>query len=71
VRHVGEEFGFVPAGRLEQVALVLDLVEQPGVLDREGGLGRECAEQLDDLRRELARCLAGDAQDADDLVLAH
>jgi hypothetical protein len=61
----------VPAGRLELPALVFHLMEEPGVLNGEGGLGGEGAEQLDDLRRKLARCLAGDAQDADDLVLAH
>src|SRR5512132_3429326 len=33
VRHVGEEFALVPAGDLELLALVLDLVEQADVPD--------------------------------------
>ena len=34
VGHVGEKFRFVPVGRLDLAALVLDLAEQPGVLNR-------------------------------------
>ena len=41
VRHVGEELGLVLAGDLELATLVLDLAEQPRVLDREGRLGGE------------------------------
>ena len=36
VRHVGEEFRLVPVGGLDLPALILDLAEQPGVLDRQG-----------------------------------
>ena len=35
VAHVGEELRLVPAGDLELPALLLDLVEQPRVLDRQ------------------------------------
>src|SRR5262249_21877227 len=38
VRHVGEELGLVAAGRLKLGALVRDLLEQPGILDRQGRL---------------------------------
>ncbi len=31
--HVGEELGFVAAGGFQLAALVLDLVEEPGILD--------------------------------------
>jgi hypothetical protein len=41
VGHVGEELGLVAARGLELSALVGDLSEEPGVLDREGRLGRE------------------------------
>ena len=54
VRHVGEELRLVPVGGLDLLALLLDLTEQPGVLDRQDGLCREGFQQLDDLGAELA-----------------
>src|SRR5215471_10367578 len=57
------------AGRFELATLVCDLTEQARVLYGQGRLGREGAEQLDDLRRELARSLADEDQAADDLFL--
>ena len=54
VGHVGQELGLVLAGDFELAALVLDLPEQPRVLDGQGRLGGEGPEQLDDLRREVA-----------------
>src|SRR5499427_10157512 len=69
VAHVGEELRLVPAGQLQLPPLVLDLAEQARILDGQGRLGREGLEQLDDLRRELARRLADEDQAADDLVL--
>ena len=39
--HVGEELRLVPVGGFDLAALVLDLVEQPGVVDRQGGLRRK------------------------------
>jgi len=48
VRHVGEELGLMAAGGLELPALVLDLVKEPGVLDRQGGLGGECLQDVHD-----------------------
>ncbi len=47
VRHVREELRLVLAGDLELAALVLDLVEQPHVLDRDHGLVGEGLYQLD------------------------
>ena len=40
--------------RLQLAALLLDLLEQPGVLDRQRRLAGERLEQRDDLRRERA-----------------
>ena len=59
VGHVGEELGLVAARGLELPALVLDLPEEPSVLDGEGRLGGEGLEQLDDLRRERRRASSG------------
>ena len=39
--HVGEKLRLVPVGGFDLAALVLDLSEQPGVLDRQNGLRRE------------------------------
>jgi hypothetical protein len=41
VGHVGEELGLVAAGGLQLAALVLEFPEQPGILDRQDGLGGE------------------------------
>ncbi len=71
VRHVREKLALVPARDLELPALVLDLAEEARVLDGEGGLRREGLQEVDDLRRELARRLAVDHQPAKQMVLAH
>ena len=66
-RHVRQELRLVLAGDLELAALLLELLEQAGVLDRQHRLAGERLEQLDDLWRELARRLAADHdQHADD-----
>ena len=54
VAHVGEELRFVLARDLELPALLLDLMEQPRVLDRQHRLGREGLQQVDLARRERA-----------------
>ena len=51
-------------------ALVRDLPKEPGVLDRQGGLGGEGLENLDGLRREFAGRVPVQRQAADDLSLA-
>ena len=51
-------------------ALLLDLLEQPGVLDRQDGLAGERLEQVDDGLGELAGRLAADHEHADDALLA-
>ena len=70
VRHVGEEFALVPARRLELAALLLDLAEQPRVLDGQRGLRRERLHELDHLGREAAGAAAVDGERAQELVLA-
>src|SRR3990172_12004796 len=64
--HVGEEFRLVSVSGLDLPALILDLAEQPGVLDREGRLRREGLKQVDDLRGKVARLLAPDRQGTHD-----
>jgi hypothetical protein len=56
------------ARSFELAALVFNLVEQAGILNGQGRLGGERLEQLDDLRRELARRLPDEDQAANDLV---
>ena len=52
----------------ELAALLLDLAEQPRVLDRQHRLRREGLQQLDGVLWELARRLAADHQGAHDLI---
>src|SRR5262249_25626857 len=52
-------------------ALLLDLPEEAGVLDRQGGLRGERLQQLDRLARELAGRLAVHGHPADQVILAH
>src|SRR5262249_17433475 len=65
VGHVGKELTLVLAGRFELATLVLDLAEEARVLDGQGGLGGEGAEQSDDLGLELPGNLAGGRADAE------
>ena len=58
VRHVGEELRLVLVGQLELPALVLDLVEQARVLDRDHRLVGEGLQQADLLVGEAGRRLA-------------
>jgi hypothetical protein len=68
VGHVGEELRLVAAGRFEKASLVLDLVEEPGILNGKRGLCGEGSKEIDDLRRELARLIAVYHQTADEAV---
>ena len=70
VGHIGEELALVATGRLELLALVLDLVKEPGVLDRQGRLRGERPKQLDRRRRKLAWAVAGHTEAADQVALA-
>ena len=54
----------------ELPALVLDLPEEPRVLDGQGRLGGEGLQQLDRSRRELAGRLRDHGETADQLVFA-
>src|SRR3989442_2321711 len=69
MRRVRQELGLVLAGDFELAALLGDLTKEPGVLDGQGRLGGEGAEQPHGLRLELAGGLARHRQHADDLVL--
>ena len=69
VGHVGQELGLVPAGNFQLAALLLDLLEQPRVLNGERRLTGKGLEQLDGGRRELAGRLARDDQAAQDAAL--
>ena len=69
VGHVGEELRLVTARDLELPALRLELPEEPGVLDGQGGLGGEGLEEVHDLLRELPHGLAPHRQDAQDPLL--
>src|SRR5438552_5669729 len=52
VRHVREELGLVPVRDLELRRLLLDLLDQAHVLDRDRGLPRERLDELDLAIRE-------------------
>ena len=68
VAHVGEELRLVLARDLELAALLLDLAEQPRVLDRQHGLRREGLQEVDGRFREQARLPAAHHERADDAV---
>src|SRR6185369_13991820 len=55
----------------ELAALVLDLQEQTGVLNRQGGLGRKRPQKFDDRRRKSPGDLADYGQAAEQVILAH
>ena len=61
----------VPREALQLPALLVDLAEQPGVLDGEHRLGREGLERGDDLGREGAPLAAQDDQAPEEPLLAH
>src|SRR5262245_15603631 len=58
MRHVGEKLRFVPVGSLDLAALILDLTEQPRVLDRQSRLRSECLKKVNDFRRKATRLLS-------------
>ena len=65
VAHAGDELRFVLARQFELAALVLDLVQQARVLDRDDRLVCEARDQFDLLVGEGPHFLAVDADDAD------
>src|SRR5262249_1636942 len=71
VRHVGEELGLVATCCLKLPTLLLDLAEQPCVLDGQSGLGGEGPQQLDRLRGEITGAVACHTETADQMALAH
>ncbi len=56
-------------GGLQLLALVCDLVKQAGILDRQGGLGREGLQDVHDLRRKRARGLPDHREAAEQVTL--
>jgi hypothetical protein len=67
VRHVGQELALVAACHLELLALVLDLSEQPRVLDGDDRLVGEGLEQLHAGVGECGHVAVSDVDDADRL----
>ncbi len=70
VGHAGEKLRLVLARRLQLTCLLLDLAEQPRVLDRDNRLGREGLEELDVHVGEPIDVVVGEADPADHLVPA-
>ena len=70
VAHAGDELRLVLARQCELTALVLDLVEQPHVLDRDRGLVGEGATKLDLLVGERPHLQARQRKHADRAALA-
>ena len=68
VAHVGQELRLVLAGDLELPALLLDLPEQPGILDREHRLVGEGLHQVDCPSRELRLLPAHEHERAEDPI---
>src|SRR5215831_10208928 len=71
MRHVGEELRLMATRSFQLTALLLDFAEQPRVLDGEGRLGRECAQQVDYLGGEFAGLVAGHTETADQMALTN
>src|SRR6266568_5785772 len=63
--HIGQELRLVLARLFKLPALVLDLIEQPYVLDRDRGLVGEGCDQFDLLVGEWLHFRARQSQDAD------
>src|SRR3954454_12185264 len=66
MRHVGDELGLVAVRRLQLAALVLDLAEQPRIVDRDYGLPSESLQQCNLIRGERAPLPAPDQENAID-----
>src|SRR6185436_11140759 len=60
----------MPVGRLDLTALVLDLTEQPCVLNRQGGLSRKRLKQVHDFGFKISRLLPPNGETAHDLLFA-
>ena len=71
VRHRREEFRLVAARDLQLAALLLYLVEEPHVLDRDGGLVDEGSHELDLAVAEGPHRVAGQHHPADHPLVAH
>ena len=65
--HIGEELRFVLACLFKLPALVLDLMEQPRILDGQRRLRRKGLDDVDGVLRKLSRRAAANHQHADDI----
>ena len=65
--HIGEELRLVLACDFELVAFVLDLMEQPRILDGQCRLRRKGLDQVDSVLRKGAGRFATDHQRAHDI----
>src|SRR5262245_41680271 len=70
VRHVGEKLRLVAVSSFDLFAFILDLAEQPGVLDRQGRLSCERLQEVNDFRRKAALFFPPNRQRAQNPILA-
>src|SRR6201987_4765690 len=70
VAHAGHELRLVLARQFELTALLLDFLEQAGILDRQHRLGGERPQEVDGVLGKFAGCLAPHHERAHDLVEA-
>ncbi len=70
VAHAGHELRLVLARQFELTALLLDFLEQAGILDRQHRLGGERTQEVDGVLGKFAGCLAPDHERAHDFVEA-
>src|SRR5262245_9429079 len=69
--HVCQELGLVLAGDFELATLVLDFPEETGVLDGQGRLRREGAEQVDCFNWEVTRLIPRHSETAYEAILVN
>ena len=69
VGHVGEKLRLVPVGGFDLAALILDLAEQAGVLDRQYRLCGKGLKKIDHLWREGACLTTINRQCSHDLLV--
>src|SRR5215813_9985057 len=68
--HVGEKLRLVTVGGLDLTTLILNLTEQPGVLNRQCRLRSEGFQKINHFRAEFPRRLPTNDETANDTVFA-
>ena len=71
VAHIGQELGLVLARFLKLSALVLNLVEQPRILNGQRRLRRKGLDEIDSVLRKYSRRATANYQRADDIFATH